>query len=397
MKKLICLIICTILIIPSATVYADIPKFHYSFEEAAKMALENTPEYKGMDKTIDDAYDVYDAADKMTPSDIKFTGSMKFFIEKQVNPHINLETAYSGYQMAIMTRNNIKRNVELKLREVVVAVEKAEMAAEEAVIAKSAKNNELKLLEIRYEQGLIGKTDYKNEKKRLKDELKAFDDDIDKALDMTYRQLNLFLGREDEKDIVINLNDTEIPLDKLDLKQIKKDMMNFSGAPTGYSPSLLNKFPDSLRLLKEERYIQSYRFDLIKERYDKYDLDKFTDKMRNDIEDMYEEAKKDYEVADKKYENALSRFEKTFDDMIEDIEDLYDDIEDIKDEIAIEKENIKLYKVKYDAGRMPKIEYDSLQDKITLLENKLKKAELDLNMKYAELLIYSDLKKVVLE
>jgi len=51
----------------------------------------------------------------------------------------------------------------------------------------------------------------------------------------------------------------------------------------------------------------------------------------------------------------------------------------------------------YETGRMTKIEYDALGDKITLMENDLKELELDLNMKYAELLIYSDLKKVVKE
>ena len=389
LKKLICAIICITLIAASSTVYADIPKFHYSFEEAAKMALDNTPEYKSMDKAIDDAYDDFETADKMAPSEIKFTGSMKVFVERQVQPQIALEGAYSKYQLLIMNRNNIKRNIQLGLREIVIGIEKAEMAAKEAKISKKALNNQLKLLEIRYEQGLISKNDYRNTKKELKDNLEKLDD-VDKAIDMAYRQLNLLLGREDENDIVIHLDDTIIPVDKLDLKQIKKDMINYGKTPTDYETA-------SLRELKEQRSIESYRYDLIKERYDKYDLDKFTDKMRNDIEDMYEEAKKDFEVADKKYNNALARFDKTFDDMIEDIEDLYEDIEDIKNDIAIEKENIKTYKIKYDTGRMSKIEYDSLQDNITLLENKLKKAEQDLNMKYAELLIYSDLKKIVLE
>ena len=389
LKKLICAIICITLIAASSTVYADIPKFHYSFEEAAKMALDNTPEYKSMDKAIDDAYDDFETADKMAPSEIKFTGSMKVFVERQVQPQIALEGAYSKYQLLIMNRNNIKRNIQLGLREIVIGIEKAEMAAAEAEISRKTLKNQLKLLEIRYEQGLISKNDYRNTKKELKDNLEKLDD-VDKAIDMAYRQLNLLLGREDENDIVIHLDDTIIPVDKLDLKQIKKDMINYDKTPTDYETA-------SLRELKEQRSIESYRYDLIKERYDKYDLDKFTDKMRNDIEDMYEEAKKDFEVADKKYNNALARFDKTFDDMIEDIEDLYEDIEDIKNDIAIEKENIKTYKIKYDTGRMSKIEYDSLQDNITLLENKLKKAEQDLNMKYAELLIYSDLKKVVLE
>ena len=123
MKKLICAIICITLIAASSTVYADIPKFHYSFEEAAKMALDNTPEYKSMDKAIDDAYDDFETADKMAPSEIKFTGSMKVFVERQVQPQIALEGAYSKYQLLIMNRNNIKRNIQLGLREIVTIIE----------------------------------------------------------------------------------------------------------------------------------------------------------------------------------------------------------------------------------------------------------------------------------
>lgn len=381
MKKLICLIICTILIIPSATVYADIPKFHYSFEEAAKMALENTPEYKGMETQINNLSDAYDAQEKITPKDIRYVGNMKYFISQQVDPQIKLENIYYGYKSAVLGKENIKRNVSLNLRKAVIGVSKAEMAYKETEIGKNNKQKELELLEINYNNGLISKNDYNNSKRNIKDEIKVLDDG-EKAVDMAYRQLNTLLGREDEKDIVVHLDDTSIPLEKLDMKQIKKDMI---------------KKEENLNSLREQRRLADYNYGLIKERYDKYDIDKFTDKMRNDIEDMYEEAKRDYEVADKKYENAVDRFEKAFDDMIEDIEDLYDDIEDIKKEIADEKDNQSIYKLKYDAGRMPKIEYDALQDKIILLENKLKNAELDLNMKYAELLIYSDLKKVVLE
>ncbi|MDD2480953.1 MAG: TolC family protein [Lutispora sp.] len=389
MKKLICTLLCTTLVFANTAVYADIPKFRYSFDEAVKMAMDNTPEYKTVDRSIGTLYDTYEALEKRTPEDIKFVGGMKTFISQQVDPQINMENTYSSYQMTIIARNDIKRSVQIGLRQAVIGVQKAEMAYAETDIGKKNKQNELELLEIRYENGLISKNDYNDSKREIKDALKAFDNG-EKAVDIAYRELNTLLGREDEKDIEVKLDDTVIPLEKLDLKQIKKDMLN-----NGKAASSTSK--DSIRQLKENRYIASYRYDLIKERYDKYDLNKFSDKMREDIEDMYEDAKEKFEVADKAYQNAIDRFEKNFDDMIEDIEDLYEDIEDVKERITEEKANHSLYKLKYESGRMPRLEYEALGDKITLLENNLKELELDLNMKYAELLIYSDLKKVVKE
>lgn len=381
MKKLICTLLCMTLLLASTTAYADIPKFRYSFDEAVKMAMENAPEYRLQDNAIDKASDNYDALEKITPEDIKYTGNFKVFVNKQVNPQVQLEGAYSQYQSAALEKQNIKRNIILNLRRAVIGVSKAEMAYAETEIGKRNKQNELELLEIRYDNGLISRNDYKDSKRKIKDELKAFDEG-EKAVDLAYRQLNTVLGREDEKDIEVKLDDTTIPLDKLDLKQIKKDMI---------------KKDQSLNSLSEQKRLADYKYGLTKERYDKYDLDKFSDNMRNDMEELYDEAKNDYENTEKLYQNALDRFEKNFDDMIEDIEDLYEDIEDTKEEITEEKENLSLYKLKYEAGRMPRLEYEALTDKITLLENDLKELELNLNMKYAELLIYSDLKKVVKE
>jgi len=390
MKKLICAFLCIILVIGNTAAYADIPKFRYSFEEALEMAMKNyEPEYKDYDRKIDTSYDTFEAAEKFAPQDIRFTGSMKVFIEKQVNPYINAEGAYSNYQMAILSRNNFKRSIELGLREAVIGVQKAEIAYSETDISRKNLQNQLEILEIRYENGLISRNDYNDEKKKIKDNIKALNDVAD-MVDLAYRQLNTMLGREDEKDIEVKLNDTVIPLEKLNLEQIKKDMIN-----NGKTASDMDKL--SIRQLKENRDLAKYRYELIKERYDKYDLDKFSDKMRWDIEDMYEEAKENFELADKAYNNALDRFNKSFDDMIKDIEDLYTDIEDLKEDIAYEKERLALNKLLYETGRMTKIEYDALGDKITLMENDLKELELDLNMKYAELLIYSDLKKVVKE
>lgn len=390
MKRLIYALLCTILVLGNTAAYADIPKFRYSFEEALEMALKHhEPEIKSYDRKISEAYDTFELADKFAPQDIKFTGSMKVFIERQVDPYMNAEGAYSKYQMSILDRNNLKRTIELGLRQAAIGVLKAEIAYSETDISRKNLQNQLEILEIRYENGLISRNDYNDEKKKIKDNIKALDD-VEDMVDLAYRQLNTMLGREDEKDIEVKLNDTVIPLERLNLEQIKKDMIN-----NGKTASDMDKI--SIRQLKENRNLAKYRYELIKERYDKYDLDKFSDKMRWDIEDMYEEAKENFELADKAYNNALDRFNKSFDDMIKDIEDLYTDIEELKEDIAYEKERLALNKLLYETGRMTKIEYDALGDKITLMENDLKELELDLNMKYAELLIYSDLKKVVKE
>lgn len=382
MKKLLCAFLCIILTISNTVVYAGIPKFRYSFEEALEMAMENTPEYGLQDKAIDKYSDAYDDLAKVTPSEIRYTGNFKTFVNRQVDPQINLENTYSQYSSARLQKENIKRNVSLNLRNIVIGISKAEMAYKEAEIAKKNKQKELELLEIRYENGLVSKNDYKDEKKKINNEIKDTLTLANDAVDLAYRQLNTMLGREDEKDIEVKLDDTVIPLEKLDLEQIKKDMI---------------KKDETLYSLYEQRRLADYKFGLMRERYEKYDLDKFTDQMRWDMEEMYEEAQKDYELTNQAYENALDRFNKNFDNMIEDIEELYADIEEIKKDIADEKEKMALNKLLYETGRMTKIEYDALGDRITLMENDLKELELDLNMKYAELLIYSDLKKVVKE
>ncbi|NLN49186.1 MAG: hypothetical protein GX154_08935, partial [Clostridiales bacterium] len=189
------------------------------------------------------------------------------------------------------------------------------------------------------------------------------------------------------------LDATEIPLEKLNLEQIKKDMINISDIPTGESPIMLKGFPGSLKILKDDRNIVKHRFSLISDQYDNYK----SETKKEDAEDFLEEARRNYDVSDKKYENAMKRFDKTFDDMIEDIKELYEDIEDLKEEITDEKANQKVYKIEYDQGTMSKIKYESLKDGLTLLENKLKGLEMQLNLNYAKLLAYSDLKKVVIE
>lgn len=391
--KLITLLIAATMLL-SFSVYADTPKTEYTFKKALDMAMKNTPEIKAMDKKIDDAYDAYHKLDLVIPSTVKPIKSMdmKAYVKNIVDGQVGLDTAYTSYRTLKLMKDNIKRNIELGLREVVVGVAKAEMAAEEVEINRRNLNNQLRLLEIQYELGMISKNDYRDNKRMLKDNVKALDD-VNKAVDTAYHELNLLLGRKNDKNIKITLDATEIPLEKLNLERIKKDLMDISDMPSGENPIMLDRFPGSLRILKEDRNIVKHRFSLISDQYDEYK----SEEKKEDAEDILEEAKRDYEVSDKKYENAMKRFDKTFDDMIEDIKDLYEDIGDLKEEIADEKANQKVYKIEYDQGTISKIKYDSLKDGLLLLENKLKGLEMQLNLNYAKLLAYSDLKKIVIE
>ncbi len=364
----------------STTASAE-PKFRYSFEEALEMALENSTEYQSKDKNISKAYDAFEAAEKAAPKEVKFTGSMKKFISDQVDPVIKVEEAYNNYQQAILDRNNTKTTLGLNLRSAVIAVENAEMDLKEANMNKKIWEEELKLLNLRFDKNLISKSEYENKKTDLESKLKDLDKYQDN-LDEAYYKLNSLLGRQNEKDIAIILDDTVVPLEKLDLEQIKKDMM---------------KRDFSLVQKKNERYIEKYYFDLVEERYLKYDLDRFTDSMRDDITEMYEEAKEDFETADKNYEKALETFEKDFDQMIKDIKEAIEQINEIKQEISEERQNAEINKIKYEARMISKTQYDNSLNRINLLQNDLKAAELELNLKYAKLLAYSELEKVTIK
>lgn len=398
MKRRIIILFVIAMFLLSNTAYGDIAKFSYSFEEALKMALDNSAEYKEMDKKSRDLYDDYDEKSKHTPSEVRPIDERgkqrpapdRYILE--VASYMNMEILYNNYKMAKWSKDSIKKNIELGLRETIIGIEKAKMALKEKEINTKEIDKQEKILDLQYELGFISKIDYNKLKRDIKDNIK-FLDDIDKAEDMTYHQLNMLLGRKDDKDITIKLDSTIIPLEKLNLEQIKKDMIKLSSTSINGNP---------LKALYEERNLKKQYFSLLNDYFEeyleeKYDKDKLDDRFQFFIDDYWKKAKKDFEIADQKYNNALKRFDKIFDDMIEDIEDLYVDIEDFKEKIADEKANKDIYKLKYDSGLISKMEYDSLKDNLTLLENKLKQAELDLNMAYAKLLIYSDLKKVVLE
>lgn len=364
----------------TTTVSAE-PKFRYNFDEALEMALKNSTEYQSKTNTIYKAYDAFEAAEKAAPKEIKFTGSMRKFISDQVDPIIKVEEAYYNYQQAILDRNNTKTTIALNLRSAVIAVEDAEMDLEEANINREIWEEELALLNLKYDKNLITKSEYENKKADLENKLKdlnKYQDNLDEA----YYKLNSLLGRENEKDITVILDDTVVPLEKLDLDQIKKDMMKRDYA-------LVQK--------NNERYIKKYYFDLVEERYLKYDLDRFTDSMRDEITEMYEEAKENFETADKNYKKALEAFEREFEQMIKDIDKNIEEINEIKQKIIEEQQKAEVNKLKYEARMISKSQYNTSLNRIILLKNDLKSAELQLNLKYAKLLAYSELNKVVKE
>jgi len=364
----------------TTTVSAE-PKFRYNFDEALEMALKNSTEYQSKTNTIYKAYDAFEAAEKAAPKEIKFTGSMRKFISDQVDPIIKVEEAYYNYQQAILDRNNTKTTIALNLRSAVIAVEDAEMDLEEANINREIWEEELALLNLKYDKNLITKSEYENKKADLENKLKdlnKYQDNLDEA----YYKLNSLLGRENEKDITVILDDTVVPLEKLDLDQIKKDMMKRDYA-------LVQK--------NNERYIKKYYFDLVEERYLKYDLDRFTDSMRDEITEMYEEAKENFETADKNYKKALETFEREFEQMIKDIDKNIEEINEIKQKIIEEQQKAEVNKLKYEARMISKSQYNTSLNRIILLKNDLKSAELQLNLKYAKLLAYSELNKVVKE
>ena len=70
---------------------------------------------------------------------------------------------------------------------------------------------------------------------------------------------------------------------------------------------------------------------------------------------------------------------------------------EIKQKIIEEQQKAEVNKLKYEARMISKSQYNTSLNRIILLKNDLKSAELQLNLKYAKLLAYSELNKVVKE
>ena len=136
-------------------------------------------------------------------------------------------------------------------------------------------------------------------------------------------------------------------------------------------------------------------FSLVEEKYQKYDQDKLSDNTLTNLQETYDEYNVDNNNAEKKYNDAAESLDKSINDMINNIKDTYTDIEYLKKDIDNEKVNLDVYQKKFELGLITKIELDSYKNNVTVSEDKLESLGLDLNMKYAKLLNWSDLTKVV--
>jgi len=341
--------------------------------------LENSYEYKSKNKAISKAYEAFEAAEKEAPEEIKYTKSMKDFISEQVEPTIRADKAYYSYRQSILDRANMKANIAISLRSLIIEVSSAKKSVEEAVADTNAWDEEIKLLDLRFDKSFIPTKEYKEKKKELEDKIKTAAKTSDTLKDIGYK-LNDLLGKR-EGDIEIALNDTIFPLDELDLIQIKNDLIK-------NDMTILQK--------KNQRSLTLTNYSLVEGRYDKYNLDRLSDTMLDELTEIYEEAKEDYEEADKEYRKALENFDKNFDKATEGIKEGLEDIENLKQEIMEEEQNLRNSKLKYEFRIISKKQYEDIQKNIDKLRNKLTSAEMSLNLDYAKLLIYSNLEKVIL-
>ena len=378
MKYLLIFLSLTLILSFMTVAYAE-AKLYYDFDEALKMALENSYEYKSKNKAISKAYDAFEAAEKEAPEEVKYTKSMKDFISEQVESTIRADKAYYSYRQSILDKSNTKANIAISLRSLIIELSNAKKSLEESVADTNAWDEEIKLLDLRFDKGFILIKEYKEKKKELEDKIKTAAKTSDTLKDIDYK-LNDFLGKK-ESDIEITLDDTIFPLDELDLIQIKNDMIK-------NDMTLLQK--------KNQRSLALTNYSLVEGRYDKYNLDRLSDTMLDELTEIYEEAKEDYEEADKEYKDALKSFDKNFDKMIEDIKEGLEDIEDLKEEIIEEEQNLRNSKLKYEFRIISQKEYKDIHRNIDKLRNKLASAEMSLNLDYAKLLIYSNLEKVIL-
>ncbi len=356
----------------NTTVNAEL-KTSYNFDEAMKIALKNSYEYKAKDKSIDKAYKAYEAAEGSAPKEIKVTNTMEKFISEQVEPTIKAEKAYHSYRQAVLDKVNMKANLEISLRSLIIDIENAKKSIDEASVDKESLKKELELLELRMDKNLISIEEYKEKKKDLENKIKSADKTSDTLTD-TNDKLKELLGIKREGNIEVILDNTVVPLGNLDLSQIKKELIR-------NDMTLLQK--------KNQRSAALTNYNLIGERYDKYNLDNLSEKKINELTEIYEEAKWEYEKADKEYNKAVETFDKNFEKAIEVIKESIEEIEDLKQQIVEEEKNLKYAKLKYEFKMISQKQYEDIQKSLQKLKNSLNKAELSLNLEYAKLLIYS--------
>lgn len=379
MKKLITLFLITCISVSLTGIFVAADSGEtliMTLEEAQKRALENNLQYKLQDSSINDAlesyYDAEESYDKQSSTAAR--GFIDYF-NKPITLEVSVDTAANKVKSSRLKKENIKRTSDYNVLKVFVAITKAESELENAKLDTAVKLNELEAAKGKYNLGIINASALKQSENSYKasvdKEVTSFNN-----LQKEVQTLNRYIGRElTDYNIKAVLDLSDIDISSIDLDEIRKNYISSD---------------ENLYNLALNADVAKRKYDLTKERYEEFVVRLKVDNSREQMEEAYSDATLEYDNARRNFEEATIDLDMSLltnynalKSAAETIEDLISDIKTAKDETAIAA-------MKYDMGLISKAAKEKAELELKALENKLDTSRADLNLQYADLMMYSE-------
>ncbi|MGE5633092.1 MAG: TolC family protein [Caulobacteraceae bacterium] len=380
MKKLcfvLSIMLCMAVLFPSLTAQADSTGVvKITLEEAQARALENSLDYQQQDGVISDALDSYyntqDSNEKQASSASK---SFIDYFNKPVTLEINLETAANKVKATRLQKENLKRTSDYNVMKAFVNIKKAQNALDTAKNNTAAKYSEYETAKAKYSFGLITASALKQAENTYKSAQDS-ETTAQKNLQQQIQTLNRYLGRElTDYNIEPVIEFSIIDLSKIDLDKVRED-------------NIKNK--ESLYNLELNAETAKRKYDLTKEQYDKFVVKYNVQNSRDDMEEAYDDATSEYDQARKAFEDATIDLDMQLNTAYDSLKSAVENINELNEDLVLAKSDAEKASIQYDMGLISKDKLNEAESKLKDLDIQIKNSTADLNLKYAELMMYSD-------
>lgn len=370
-------ILCMLILLSSFTASADDSRpIVLTLEDAQKRALEVSKEYNWQDDNINDALDDYEDAEENAEDSYSKTskGFYEYFM-KPINIEDSLQAATSNVKSEKFKKENLKRTSDFNVLKAFINIKKGHYALEDAKLQSSIKEKEYEAAKVKYGLDLINKDELKQSESAYNSSVDAVDSAF-RSLQEQYQTLNRLIGRElTNYNVQIVLELDNIDIAAIDLDRLRED----------YIANREDLFNLELKASRAEK-----KYNNTKERYDEFVGRLKVENSRDEMEKAYDDAVKEYDTAREAFEDATIELDMFLKKSYEDLKTASDSITELQEEIELAKSDVEKARIRYDMELISRIEYDKAVMKLETLKNQFESEIADLNLKYEELMMYSD-------
>lgn len=375
MCKTLALTLCLVMLLSTLTVAGDsVGKTVLTLEEAKEIALKSNTRYKQQQSYIEQKKEDYE--DKVDKTIGSKGASIVEKTQSYVAGKMALDSAYNTWQLEVFKKGDIKRESDYNVTIAYYNVMKEKYSLDDAKRAMELAQKDLKIANIKLEQGIITK----NELSQFENAFKSAKTKYDAAFSSFADKMKA-LSKEIGKELNPENDDIDMTISIPDIATINSAKIR---------DDYLKNNPDfySLKLALLSYEYQKY---LIEEKYDDYDekTARISDAIESGFNELKYRANRDYDNAQYNYDEAVKALDIALNEQYSGIKTLMETVENLKKSVTDMKITVKNNQYRYGLGLVAQIELDKSESALKDLENTLNTAIVNLNTQYLALTQYS--------